>query len=123
MNDASGNADIAASIEALRQRLLASMTKPLDLDAGFDPAEAMKSLTAGLIEDAGRWQELQSRYYRKQLELWSAFSAPDAAAQKSAETESDRRFRAPEWRSQPYFEYRARSYLLSAQWLRARYSK
>ena len=52
MNDASGNADVAASIEALRQRLLSSMTKPLDLDGAFNHAEVMKSLTAGLIEDA-----------------------------------------------------------------------
>jgi len=118
MNDASGNADAAASIEALRKRLLASITKPLDLEAGFDPAEVMKSLTAGLVENSGRWQDLQSRYYRKQLELWSTFAAPDAAAQKPAEGETDRRFRASEWRSQPYFEYLARSYLLSAQWLR-----
>ena len=118
MNDPSGNSDAAASIEALRQRLLASMTKPLDLDAGFNHAEVMKSLTAGLMEDAGRWQELQSRYYSKQLELWASFAAPDEAAQKPAEAENDRRFRAPEWRSQPYFEYLARSYLLSAQWLR-----
>ena len=35
----------------------------------------MKSLTAGLAQDTERWIEIQSRYYRKQLELWARLRA------------------------------------------------
>jgi polyhydroxyalkanoate synthase len=118
MKDASNNADASESIEAFRRRLLAGVVKPLDFDAGFDYAAVMKSLTAGLTEDTGRWYELQNRYYRRQLELWASYAAPGAAPASGGPEEMDRRFRAPEWRSQPYFEYLARSYLLAGQWLR-----
>ena len=30
---------------------------------------------------------------------------------------ADRRFAAPEWRSQPYFQYLVQSYLLTGRWL------
>jgi polyhydroxyalkanoate synthase len=117
MKNAPDNAD--AAIEALRQHLLAEVVKPLDINAGFDPAAMMKSLTASLAADTERWQELQNRYYQQQIALWAAYAQPatDTPAQKPPAAD-DRRFRAPEWRNQPYFEYLARSYLLTGQWLR-----
>ena len=122
MNNPSDSADAArASIEALGRRLLAGVVKPLDLNSSFDATEVVKSLTAALAQDTERWRELQNRYYRKQLELWAAYAQPEAGSppQPPVQPEaSDRRFRAPEWRNQPYFEYVAQSYLLTGQWLR-----
>ncbi len=122
MNNPSDSADAArASIEALGRRLLAGVVGPLDINSSFDAAEVVKSLTAALAQDTERWRELQNRYYRRQLELWAAYAQPESGAppQPLVQPEAaDRRFRAPEWRNQPYFEYLAQSYLLTGQWLR-----
>jgi polyhydroxyalkanoate synthase len=110
-----------ASMDEFNRRLIDGVVKPLGLNAGPDMAEMMRSLTAGLAQDTGRWTDAQNRYYRKQLELWTAYALlqPGAPAQPMIEPDpADRRFRAPEWRQQPYFEYLAQSYLLTGQWLR-----
>ena len=122
MNDISGYADAArGSIEALNRKLLEGVVGPLDLGSVFGMPEMVKSLTAGLAQDTGRWLEIQNRYYRRRLELWAAYAShrPEAPAQPMIEGDpADRRFRAPEWKAQPYFEYVAQSYLLAGQWLR-----
>jgi len=125
MNDPNTPADSTAtahaSIEALTRRLLAGVVEPLDFNSSLDAAEIIRSLTSGLVENTGRWHELQNRYYRRQLELWAAYAQPQAGAVTRPAIEpdpSDRRFRAPEWRKQPYFEYLSQSYLLAGMWLR-----
>jgi len=108
-------------IEALNRKLIEGVVRPLDLDAGVGVAELLRSLTAGLAQDTERLAEIQNRYYRKRLELWAAYALhpTEAPAQPVIEPDpADRRFRAPEWKSQPYFNYTAQSYLLAAQWLR-----
>jgi polyhydroxyalkanoate synthase subunit PhaC len=118
MKPSSGNADSAQeSIEALNRRLMDGIVKPLDLDATLNTSEMLKSLTAGLAQETERWLDIQNRYYRRQLELWAAYAGP-RPGQPSTATDADRRFRAEEWRSQPYFDYLAQSYLLTGQWLR-----
>ncbi len=122
MSNPFDNLDAARGpIEAFNRQLLNSVARPLDLDAGFDFTEILRSLTAGLAQDTGHWLEIQNRYYRKRLELWAAYAQPRPGepAQPVIEPDaSDRRFRAPEWRKEPYFDYLAQSYLLTAQWLR-----
>ncbi|MEK6593480.1 MAG: class I poly(R)-hydroxyalkanoic acid synthase [Pseudomonadota bacterium] len=111
----------AEALAALNRKLIEQIAKPLSRDGGFDAAEILKSLTAGLAQDTTRWLDIQNRYYRRQLELWSSLAA---AADKPAATANapapagaaDRRFRAPEWQ-EPYFNYLAQSYLLNADWL------
>ena len=80
-----------------------------------DPAEMMKLFAAATTTDNGRWLELNSRYYREQLELWQAYAGTTPEAVKPARPQ-DKRFGAAEWQ-EPYFSYLAHSYLLSAQWL------
>lgn len=80
-----------------------------------DPAEMMKLFAAATATDNGRWLELNSRYYREQLELWQSYAGTTPEATKPARPQ-DKRFGAPEWQ-EPYFSYLAHSYLLSAQWL------
>ena len=106
------------SIEAVTRRLMDGIVRPLDLDASLDVAEMLKSLTAGLAQDTGHWLDLQNRYYRRQLELWAAYAGPQPDAAAAEPEPADRRFRALEWHSHPYFEYLARSYLLTGEWLR-----
>ena len=122
MNDPAEKPDAAqAALEALRRRLLDEVVKPLDINSGFDVADMIRTLTAGMAQDTEGWSEIQNRYYRRQLELWAAYAQPHAGAPAPGPAEpehSDRRFRAPEWRKQPYFEYLARSYLVTGEWLR-----
>ena len=112
---------VLGSIEALNRKLIEGVVRPLDLDSGFGMPEMVKSLTAGLAQDTGRWLEIQNRYYRRRLELWATYASrrPEVPTQPMIEPDpADRRFRAPEWKTQPYFEYVAQSYLLAGQWLR-----
>jgi polyhydroxyalkanoate synthase len=122
MNRPADNADLMRScIEMLNRQLVSGVAKPLDLDTGFDLSGVLKSLTAGMAQDTERWLDIQNRYYRKRLELWAAYAQPptgEPARPLMEPDTSDRRFRAPEWRKDPYFEYLAQSYLLTAQWLR-----
>jgi polyhydroxyalkanoate synthase len=110
-----------APFEALNRLLIDSIARPLDLDARFDTTEILRLLAAGPAQNTERWLDIQNRHYRKQLELWAAYAhpQPDAPAQPVIEPgPADRRFRAPEWRQSPYFDYLAQSYLLTAHWLR-----
>ncbi len=122
MSRSSDSVDAARGpIEAFNRQLLKSVARPLNLDAGFDITKILQALTAGLAQDSGRWLEIQNRYYRKRLELWTAYAQPRPGepAQSVIEPDAaDSRFRAPEWRQEPYFDYLAQSYLLTAQWLR-----
>jgi polyhydroxyalkanoate synthase subunit PhaC len=106
------------SIEALNRKLMDGIVKPLDLDATLNVSEMIKSLTAGLAQESERWLEIQNRYYRRQLELWAAYAGPRPGQPSAAADPPDRRFRAEEWRNQPYFDYLAQSYLLTGRWLR-----
>ncbi len=95
--------------------------RPLGLGTNLATAELVRSLAAGLAQDVERLAELQSRHYRKRLELWAAYALPRSGerAQPVIEPDpSDRRFRAPDWKAQPFFDYTAQSYLLAGQWLR-----
>ena len=119
---AAGIDEIRKRFEEFNRQLLAGVMKPLQLEGRLDGPEIVKSLTASLAQDAERWLEIQQRYYRRQLELWGDFaprsaSAAPAAAPAPAPAPGDRRFAAPEWREQPYFNYLSRSYLLSGEWL------
>jgi polyhydroxyalkanoate synthase len=111
----------AEALAALNRKLIEQIARPLVRDGGFEAAEMLKSLTAGLAQDTTRWFDIQNRYYRRQLELWSGLAAsaekPPAATDTPAPRGmNDRRFRAQEWQ-EPYFNYLAQSYLLNAEWL------
>src|SRR5690349_8091146 len=115
MNDpVARSEDLRARFEELNRRLVSSVASPLQPGRWLGSAELLKSLTAGLVQDAERLMEIQNRYYRKHMELWSHFApASDGAApaETKATAPADRRFAGPEWREHPYFQYLARSYL------------
>jgi poly[(R)-3-hydroxyalkanoate] polymerase subunit PhaC len=118
MSNTPRNTDATREFEALTRKLVDGIVKPLDLDASLDVTEMLKSLTAGLAQDTDHWLDLQNRYYRRQLELWAAYAGPRPDATAVEPEPADRRFRAQEWHSHPYFEYLTRSYLLTGEWLR-----
>jgi len=65
-------------------------------------------------QNPARWESMQQRYYTEQLNLWQQFAQGETPAPA---TESDRRFRAPEWHALPYFDYLRKSYQLNARWM------
>src|SRR5689334_17566132 len=121
MNDpVARSEDLRARFEELNRRLAAGVASPLQPGRWLGSAELLKSLTAGLVQDAERLMEIQNRYYRKQLELWNrlAHAGNGASPPETKPTApGDRRFAGAEWRDHPYFQYLARSYLLSGEWL------
>ena len=123
MASAPDDTDAARSaIEALNRKLIEGVVRPLGLDSALSTAELVRSLTAGLAQDAERLGELQNRHYRKWLELWAAYALlqsgrPPAQPVVQADP-ADRRFRASEWKAQPWFDYTVQSYLVASDWLR-----
>jgi len=109
-------ANPAAAFAELNRMLFAGAAGKLDAGKTTpDMAQMMQLLAAGMAQDSERWLELNKRYYREHLSLWQACAHPSADG-KPPEPPADRRFRAPEWR-EPYYNYLAQSYLLSARWL------
>jgi polyhydroxyalkanoate synthase len=86
-----------------------------------DSSEIVKALAAGLHGDAGQYAEMQQRFYRQHLELWTNLAraedgAPPAAPVVTPE-KTDRRFHAAEWQQLPYFDYLKQAYLINSRWL------
>ncbi len=108
--------DPAATFAELNRLLLGNAAEKLGAAQALpDFPEMIKLFSAGAAADSERWLELHSRYYREQLSLWQAFMNPQDG-QSPPPPPADRRFRAPEWQ-EPYYNYLAHSYLLSARWL------
>ena len=84
-----------------------------------EPPEIFKSLNAGLLQDIRQFNELQSRYYRSQLELWlNTIGQPEPPAAGGPQAHpGDKRFAAREWSELPYFHYLKQAYLLNSSWL------
>ena len=77
MNDSADRIDeLKARIDDLNRRLVTGIAQPLQPHRWLGAPELVKSLTAGLVQDTERWMEIQSRYYRQQLELWTRLRAP-----------------------------------------------
>jgi len=92
-------------------RLMAS-----GLPAGSAAQPSAPSWLLELQRNAGRVGAIQSAYYEKQTQLWSALLAgrqePVASAQRA-----DRRFAAQAWRENPYYDYLRQSYLLASRYV------
>ncbi len=86
-----------------------------------DSAEILQALTASLQADGGPGAEIQQRYYRQHLELWTNLArAADGVpppAPVVVPDKADRRFHAPEWQQLPYFDYVKQAYLINSRWL------
>jgi polyhydroxyalkanoate synthase subunit PhaC len=68
----------------------------------------------GLDGELQRHQALQAAYMQKQAQLWSTLLA---GRRDDVAEDGDRRFAAPEWRDNAYYDYLRRSYLLAAKYV------
>jgi len=106
-------------IETLNRRLIEGVAQPLGLDSSLDAPALFKALAADFARDPERWRELYARYYQMQLELWRAYALRPETPKAVIEPDpADKRFRGPEWKKAPYFDYLVQSYLLCAHWMK-----
>jgi polyhydroxyalkanoate synthase len=88
--------------------------------SGGEAAQGWMRLMAGAPAGASAlpWSDptLQSRYFEKQSQLWSALAAGRRET-LAAPDPGDRRFSAREWRDNPYYDYLKQSYLLASAYL------
>lgn len=78
--------------------------------------EILEALGAGLSHDTRQWTELHAHYAQRQLDLWMRLLS-GRLADEDEQPPPDRRFRAPEWKENPFFDYLRRSYLLNSEWM------
>jgi len=78
-------------------------------------AAIQKPLVSAGATDASRMAELQTRYLRQHAALMQ--STMEGQHGQAAPDRTDRRFSSPEWRSDPWFDYLRRSYLINTQFL------
>jgi polyhydroxyalkanoate synthase len=108
---ANAQADAHVLLEQLRREFIGKLPG----GDGLALQEAFRSLAA----QPERIAELQGRYYREHLALWSSLLATDPERRATApETvPGDPRFDGPEWSTIPWFDFLKRSYLLNTRWL------
>jgi polyhydroxyalkanoate synthase len=92
-------------------RLMAS-----GLPAGSSAQPGAPSWLLELQRNAARVGAIQSAYYEKQTQLWSALLAGRQDAVAHAQP-GDRRFAAQAWRENPYYDYLRQSYLLASRYV------
>ncbi len=109
-----GAAGAHSEAHALVDRLLRDLLRRLPDSDGL----ALQDLFRALAAEPGRAAEIQERYYREHLALWTGLlSTDDSRRQHGPEpAPGDRRFDSPEWRTLPWFEYLKGSYLINARW-------
>ncbi|HEX6827413.1 MAG TPA: class I poly(R)-hydroxyalkanoic acid synthase [Burkholderiales bacterium] len=82
--------------------------------------EIFESLTAGLQHEATGWTEVQMRYARDQMRLWSNLLGAGSGSPVEpvvAPEKGDRRFHGSEWREFPFFDFLRQQHLLNARWV------
>src|SRR3954470_13535907 len=108
-------------MSAASRQIIESIVSSLTPAQRSDSSEMLRALTAGMQADTEHLAELQQRYYRQHLELWTnlARTGDEAAAATpvAVPDKGDRRFHAPEWQKLPYFDYLKQAYLINSRWL------
>jgi polyhydroxyalkanoate synthase len=69
------------------------------------------------VADEDRLLQIQRRYWEAQAELLRRMNAGGRQEPVISPEPSDRRFRAPEWAEQPFFDYLRQSYLLYSRYV------
>ncbi len=107
------SAGVDTATDALFHQLLRDLLHRLP-----NGALVLQDLLRALTSQPERVADIQHRYYREHLALWTGVLAGDGARQPAAEPASvDPRFASPEWRTLPWFDYLRRSYLINARWI------
>ena len=78
----------------------------------------LAGLVQGLTQHAEQTHEIQDRYYRLHLEIWSDLLGAKPAPARSIDPEpGDHRFDAPDWQALPWFRYLKHTYLINTRWM------
>jgi polyhydroxyalkanoate synthase subunit PhaC len=103
-----------AALNAGAERCFAQLMSTLSGSASLDTAAVVAAINAAIQQDPARWEAMQQRHSREQISLWRRLAQGETTPPPE---QPDRRFRAPEWYTLPYFNYLRASYLLNASWL------
>ncbi|WP_294294908.1 class I poly(R)-hydroxyalkanoic acid synthase [uncultured Sphingomonas sp.] len=93
------------------------------LEAGIDAVQAAPKITTPAIPtmtiDPAQMMQASADFWTDTMKLWQRFLDPAAAEpfQETPEQARDKRFKAPEWREQPVFDFLRQSYLTIADHL------
>ncbi len=93
------------------------------LEAGIDAVQAAPKIVTPAIPamtiDPGQMMQASADFWTDTMKLWQRFLDPAAAEpfQETPEQARDKRFKAPEWREQPVFDFLRQSYFTIAEHL------
>ncbi|MFD1786730.1 PHA/PHB synthase family protein [Sphingomonas floccifaciens] len=93
------------------------------LEAGIDAAQAAPKITTPAIPamtiDPAQMMQASADFWTDTMKLWQRFLDPATAEpfNETPEQARDKRFKAPEWREQPVFDFLRQSYLTIADHL------
>jgi polyhydroxyalkanoate synthase len=95
---------LAAASEAFMARCLQGINAP---GGGLPYRELLTTLGAAFAREPGQLAALQSRWLQRSFDAWHATigGRSGAGPADGSGVAPDRRFRAPEWRELPYFDY------------------
>ena len=108
-------AETASPVDPLSQAAQGFLRHFVDFMEVTAGAELQRPLVSAGAPDAPRMVELQTRYLRQHAALMQ--STMEGQHGQAAPDRTDRRFSSPEWRSDPWFDYLRRSYLINTQFL------
>jgi polyhydroxyalkanoate synthase subunit PhaC len=106
-------AGASTATDTLFQQLLRELLHRLP-----DGASVLQDLLHALTSQPERVADIQHRYYREHVALWTGVLAGDSSRGPAAKAAPpDARFASPEWRTLPWFDYLRRSYLINRRWI------
>jgi polyhydroxyalkanoate synthase subunit PhaC len=110
-------AQLAGKINDLAAKLAGSPPSAamLPIQMAQDITASFGRFYAALLREPNTLAEAQLDFWRKQVELWENLARP----QEGKPRVRDRRFRNPEWESNPALRGLLQSYLVGADWLRS----
>lgn len=88
--------------------------------APFDIGQAFSEMTQNMMADPARFLQAQMGLWENYLNLWqhtaTRVMGGDAGEPIAVPAPDDRRFRAPEWQENHFYDFIKQSYLLTADW-------
>jgi polyhydroxyalkanoate synthase len=113
----------ASGLSALVRQLAQAQTRLQErwrVDGAGSPDEALtQAIARAFANDPQKLQALHSEYVQAQFDLWRRMLREGAPADVEPSATDDPRFRAPEWRELPWFDYLRSSHRLAGRWLQA----
>ena len=103
-----------AALNAGAERFFVRLMSTRSGGGSLDTAALLAAINTAIQQDPARWEAMQQRHSREQISLWQRLVQGETSPPPE---KPDRRFRAPEWYTLPYFNYLRAAYLLNASWL------